>query len=198
MPLPPEPPRPRRRINPDKPPLDRLPLIRADSHGGPIQVIRGEFDLDELTDAQRDDVLLMHGNDFVVFTNSLGQHRLAWRNQLVGRNLDLAKVGNLPTEYSPKNGDPDGWLPSSIEAGAATLRFQAESLLALAEKYGQLAAEGWDTPDTRAALPRSRAAVRARRRPVHPGRAAHQEGPATGSERGRLTGRHTRSVGASS
>lgn len=136
--------RPRRRINPDKPPLDRLPLIRAESRNGPIKVIRGELDLAELTDDQREHVQDMSGHDFVVFTNTLGQHRLAWRNQLIDRDLDLSKVGNLPTEHSPKHGDRDGWLPSSIEAGAASLRFQAESLLTLAETYDRLVAEGWE------------------------------------------------------
>ncbi|WP_395695261.1 hypothetical protein [Nocardioides sp.] len=40
----------------------------------------------------------MDGYDFGVFANTLGQHRIAWRNQLIDRSIDLSKVGDLPVE----------------------------------------------------------------------------------------------------
>lgn len=49
-------------------------------------------------------------------------------------------------EHSPTD-DPDGWLPNSNAAGAATLRFRVETLLALAKQYDELVAEGSEIPD---------------------------------------------------
>jgi hypothetical protein len=139
----PAPRRPRRRINPDKAPLDQLPLIKADSPTGPIRVIRGDFDVEELTDAQRRDVCLMHRDEFVVFTNSLGQHTLAWRNQLLDRDIDLTKMGTLPLPN-----DPGDWVnqtaPHTLVSGIWWLQGRAERLLELAATWEALAADGWE------------------------------------------------------
>lgn len=135
--------RPRRRINPDKAPLNRLPLIKADSSIGPITVIRGDFDPDELTDAQRADVHAMHRTEFVVFTNSLGQHVLAWRHQLIDRDIDLSKIGTLPLPNDP--GDwPNSTPPPSIVSGVWWLQGRAERLLEVAATWETLAADGWE------------------------------------------------------
>lgn len=141
----PAPRRPQRRVNPDKAPLNRLPLIKADSRSGPISVIRGEFDVTELTDTQCDHVHFMHPDELVVFTNSLGQHTLARRNQLIDRDIDLSKAGTLPGPV-----DLGGWfipVPPDIESGVAWLRYNAERLLELAETWEDLAAAGWEVHD---------------------------------------------------
>ena len=142
----PTPRRPRRRINPDKAPFDTLPVIKADRREGPIRVIRGDLDLDGLTDEQRDDVQLMYGHDFVVFTNSFGQHRLAWRGQLIDPDLDLSRMGDLPRPEELGD-EPDDPLPYSIATGASVLRDRARRLLDLAELYQQLVDTGWELHD---------------------------------------------------
>jgi hypothetical protein len=49
----------------------------------------------------------MDGYHFVVFTNSLGQHRLAWRGQLLDADLDLSRMGDLavPDDVSDQFGN---------------------------------------------------------------------------------------------
>ncbi|KQV63407.1 hypothetical protein ASC64_17630 [Nocardioides sp. Root122] len=169
----PAPRRPRRRINPDKAPWDRLPLIKADSPIGPITVIRGDFDPDELTDTQRDQVHDMHDREFVVFTNGLGQHTLAWRGQSIDRDIDPARMGSLP-----RGEDLGDWsipAPHSIESGAMWLRYNANRLLDLADTWEALAADGWEVHDDPRLSPYGEVRQRTKRT------GSGQAGPASGS-----------------
>ena len=169
----PTPRRPKRRINPDKAPLDRLPLIKADSPNGPISVIRGEFNLDELTDAQRRDVQSMHADEFVVFTNTLGQHTLAWRNQLIDRDIDLSKIGTLPLPNDP--GALIGQTaPHTLLSGIWWLHGRAERLLEVAKTWENLRSAGWEIHDDPRLAPYGDIV---QREPVHPDVAADPADP---------------------
>jgi hypothetical protein len=124
-------------MNPDHTPFNRLPLVIATADGD-IRLLRGDLDLGTLDKDSIANIRSTPGVAHVVFTNRIGQHVTRASGALVGADEDLTRVGSLPNRLIDLIGRCDT-LPELADQARA----KAAELLAHADNFDAMAADGW-------------------------------------------------------
>lgn len=124
-------------MNADHAPFNRLPLVVAEP-GGTVRLIRGELDLETLPDDAVANIRSTPGVTHVVFTNRLGQHVTRPTGALMELNEDLTRVGSLPHRITDIIG-----RGNTLPELADNARAKAAELLAQADTFDAMAADGW-------------------------------------------------------
>lgn len=162
-----------RRVDRDKMPWSQLPVVvytppadptRSEDRAGTVTVVRGDFDLGFLEPIDPDsytfyDAVARHpGEEYVVFSNRIGQHLPVRVGADVEADVDMSRrgmqlafdggYGDVHTDLrAPKPGSTLADYADQLRDHASRMRHFAEELDEHAAEYDALAADGWTMVD---------------------------------------------------